>query len=161
MQRRTPQKSLNLRQYIGPLTSSDFSNGNLHVMGVSRLFTARKRSLRRLCFYRCVSVHGGGGGFSIPGGSPSGGFSIWGGSPSRGGSPSGGVLHPVNVRAVRILLECILVNIDLAKKCYFLRKKENILLLIAVSRGPMQPQFLSDFKCSLTQKGEEERIIRV
>ena len=26
------------------------------------IFTARKRSLRRLCFYRCVSVHGGGGG---------------------------------------------------------------------------------------------------
>ena len=24
------------------------------------LITARKRSLRRLCFYRCVSVHGGG-----------------------------------------------------------------------------------------------------
>ena len=26
------------------------------------LITARKRSLRRLCFYRCLSVHGGGGG---------------------------------------------------------------------------------------------------
>ena len=25
------------------------------------IFTARKRSLRRLCFYRCVSVHRGGG----------------------------------------------------------------------------------------------------
>ena len=25
------------------------------------LFTARKRSLRRLCFYRCLSVHTGGG----------------------------------------------------------------------------------------------------
>ena len=25
------------------------------------LITARKRSLRRLCFYRCLSVHGGGG----------------------------------------------------------------------------------------------------
>ena len=24
------------------------------------IFTARKRSLRRLCFYRCLSVHGGG-----------------------------------------------------------------------------------------------------
>ena len=71
----------------------------------------------------CLSTRGGGspsGGFSIKGG-----FSIWGGSPSggspSGGSPSGGVLHiggvlhpggllnPVNVRAVRILLECILV----------------------------------------------------
>ena len=26
-----------------------------------RVFTARKRSLRRLCFYRCLSVHTGGG----------------------------------------------------------------------------------------------------
>ena len=69
------------------------------------------------------SIQGGGGGvlhlggFSIWGGSPSGGvlhpggFSIWGGSPSGGFSiPGGGVLHPVNVRAVRILLECILVS---------------------------------------------------
>ena len=30
------------------------------------IFTARKRSLRRLCFYRCVSVHRGGGGVGIP-----------------------------------------------------------------------------------------------
>ena len=86
--------------------------------------TARKRSLRRLCFYRCLSVHKGGvgwgfsirGGFSIQGGFSirveggfsirgEGGFSIWGGSPSRGG------LHPVNVQAVRILLECILVQL--------------------------------------------------
>ena len=50
---------------------------NLHFI------TARKRSLRRLCFYRCLSVHGGGGspswgGFSIPGGFSilGGGFSI-------------------------------------------------------------------------------------
>ena len=28
------------------------------------IFTARKRSLRRLCFYRCLSVHGGGGGLA-------------------------------------------------------------------------------------------------
>ena len=51
-----------------------------------------------------------GGGFSIRGGflHPEGGFSI------RGGSPSGGALHPVNVRAVRILLECILVSFKIA-----------------------------------------------
>ena len=56
------------------------------------VITARKRSLRRLCFYRCVSVHRGG-------------------SPSGGGGflDPGGVLHPVNVRAVRILLEYIFV----------------------------------------------------
>ena len=156
----------------GPLVPSKLKID--YVSSKKRLFTARKRSLRRLCFYRCLSVHRGGcpskGGFSIRGGSPSkggfsiqGGFSIRGGSPSggilhprgvlhpggspsggvlhpRGGSPSkggfsiqggvlhlgrvhhprgvlhpggflhpGGVLHPVNVRAVRILLECILV----------------------------------------------------
>ena len=28
---------------------------------VKELITARKRSLRRLCFYRCLSVHSGGG----------------------------------------------------------------------------------------------------
>ena len=35
------------------------------------IFTARKRSLRRLCFYRCLSVHTGGGvrGFIQQGGS--------------------------------------------------------------------------------------------
>ena len=50
-------------------------------MRFTNIFTARKRSLRRLCFYRCLSVHGGGG-VSIPGGSPLGspsGFSILGG----------------------------------------------------------------------------------
>ena len=72
----------------------------------SYLVTAHKRSLRRLCFYRCVSVHRGGG-FSILGGSPSwggfsipggfsilGGVSIPGGCSIPGGSPSGGLLHP-------------------------------------------------------------------
>ena len=29
-------------------------------MVMTNIFTARKRSLRRLCFYRCVSVYGGG-----------------------------------------------------------------------------------------------------
>ena len=29
------------------------------------LITARKRSLRRLCFYICLSVHGGGGGIPV------------------------------------------------------------------------------------------------
>ena len=42
-------------------------------------FTARKRSLRRLCFHRCLSVHGGVFGL-CPGGSPLGGVvSIQGG----------------------------------------------------------------------------------
>ena len=56
------------------------------------------------------------GGSPSRGGSPSGGvlhrggvFSIPGGSPSGGVLHPGGVLYSVNVRAVRILLECILV----------------------------------------------------
>ena len=77
------------------------------------------------------SIRGGGGspsrGVFIQGGSPSRGVSIWGGS-SSGGFSIWGVLHPggrvlhqggfsiwgglhqVNVRAVHILLECILVS---------------------------------------------------
>ena len=40
-------------------------------LGQKPIITARKRSLRRLCFYRCVSVNGGGGGWwcLLPGGS--------------------------------------------------------------------------------------------
>ena len=33
-----------------------------HPSSKKMLITARKRSLRRLCFYRCLSVHTGGGG---------------------------------------------------------------------------------------------------
>ena len=61
------------------------------------IFTARKRSLRRLCFHRFLSVHrvAGGGGLGLcPGGSLSG----------RAPPPYG------NELAVRILLECILVE---------------------------------------------------
>ena len=53
---------------------------------VIAFFTARKRSLRRLCFHRCLSVH------------------IWGSLSRR--PPYG------YVRAVRILLECILVSAE-------------------------------------------------
>ena len=73
------------------------------------LITARKRSLRRLCFHRCLSVHGGEG---------------W--SLSSGVSVSGGLCPMVSVKwglyhgdpppygnewEVRILLECILVHV--------------------------------------------------
>ena len=64
---------------------------------VQPFVTARKRSLRRLCFYRCLSVQRGG--VLHPGGSPSvGGFSICGG----GGSPSGqcaGGTHPTGMHS--------------------------------------------------------------
>ena len=130
----------------------------IHVIRFS-IVTARKRSLRRLCFYRCLSVHrgwfsirgvspsggvlhpGGGvvlhpdggvvlhpGGFSIRGVLHLGGFSIWGGSPSgRGVLHPGGVLHPVNVRAVRILLECILVPTYLLVNIIFVHYRGSVL----------------------------------
>ena len=83
------------------------------------IFTARKRSLRRLCFYRCVSVHGGVG---IPGPpqmenppwmeTPPGWRTPPDGEPPLDGEPPPGWRTPplVNVRVVRILLECILVE---------------------------------------------------
>ena len=69
------------------------------------LFTARKQSLRRLCFHRCLSVHGGGvsaplhAGYTNPWQTP-------GQTPLR---QTG--WDTVNKRAVRIPLECILVVI--------------------------------------------------
>ena len=50
----------------------------------SWIITARKRSLRRLCFYRCLSVHRGGRAWLLPGGAcvaPRGGHAwlLWGG----------------------------------------------------------------------------------
>ena len=93
------------------------------------IITARKRSLRRLCFHRCLSVHEGlcpegcfcpGGGVYLGGLCPGGlsggsvqGVSVW-GSLCPGGVLSRGVSvtetpRYSNERAVRILLECILV----------------------------------------------------
>ena len=91
-----------------------------------RFITARKRSLRRLCFYTCLSVShsvegclhpGGGRGVCIQGGlHPGGSASIGRGGIHLGGStsrsrPTHRILRDtVNERAVRILLECILVT---------------------------------------------------
>ena len=66
------------------------------------VITARKRSLRRLCFYTCLSV------ILFTGGGWSGGGLLLGGAWSRGGgclveTPPGRLL----LWAVRILLECI------------------------------------------------------
>ena len=58
------------------------------------IFTAPKRSLRRFCFHRCLSVHGG---CLHPGGSVSRGLYRGGlhpGGPASGGSTSRGGLHP-------------------------------------------------------------------
>ena len=40
----------------------------LHIMCNNGIVTARKRSLRRLCFYRCLSVHKGGRAWLLGGG---------------------------------------------------------------------------------------------
>ena len=86
--------------------------------------TARKRSLRRLCFYTCLSVHRGGGAIPecIAGGIPAclaaglqGGLLL--GGLLQGGLLTGGAWWRPNppgrllLWAVRILLECILVFI--------------------------------------------------
>ena len=69
----------------------------------------------------CDSVHSGGGGVPAPGGAWSGGMPGPGGACSRGGAwetPPGRLL----LRAVRILLECILVcRFMIDGKCAFLR----------------------------------------
>ena len=57
------------------------------------VITARKRSLRRLCFYRCLSVHTGEGCFLGGGLLPPGGCflqGVWGGASSRGSASSWG-----------------------------------------------------------------------
>ena len=87
------------------------------------LVTARKRSLRRFCFHRCLSVHGGGGeylswgslsrgghchrslcpgevtviGVSVQGRSLSRGVSVKGGSLSRGSLSMGGLCPAVSM----------------------------------------------------------------
>ena len=101
--------------------------------------SARKRSLQRLCFHRCLSVHEGEWVWQTP---PSAGIPPWAGTPPGqaphqagtpwAGTPAGQVppgrytpsswadtspfpgwytrpWQTVNKRAVRILLECILV----------------------------------------------------
>ena len=79
-----------------------------YVIACRRIFiAARKRSLRRLCFHRCLSVHGGWG-ICIRGGlRPEGGLhrGVLGRPP-----PNQILWETVNERAVRILLECILAK---------------------------------------------------
>ena len=88
-------------------------------------FTARKRSLRRLCFYTCLCVHKGG---AVPGqvppgrytprqvhpraGTPTNRYLPWAGTPSGRYLPRHSTCWDmVNKRVVRIPLECILVYI--------------------------------------------------
>ena len=69
------------------------------------LFTARKQSLRRLCFHICLFVHVG-----------EGGRGVW----IQGDlqtSPHQILRDMVNERAVRILLECILVSYLVPLNC--------------------------------------------
>ena len=55
------------------------------------VITAHKRSLRRLCFHRCLSVHWGGSSVSVPRGSLSGRGALSRGSLSRGSLSRQGV----------------------------------------------------------------------
>ena len=83
------------------------------------IFTARKQSFRRLCYYRCLSVRGGGGGMRgcrgtcmARGACVAKGCCVW----QRGACMVRGCAwdmtrygDTINERAVRILLECILL----------------------------------------------------
>ena len=82
------------------------------------VFTARKRSLRRLCFYRCLSVHAGGMHGCSQGGmcgcSGGGMHGCFGGCawllPGGCVGDTTTCGDTMNERVVRILLECILVH---------------------------------------------------
>ena len=92
--------------FNGSFTWCDFSECDC-------IFTARKRSLRRLCFYRCLSVHR----WACVVGACMAGGRVWQGACMTGegrcvvGGMRGIRWDTVNERAVRILLECILVYI--------------------------------------------------
>ena len=82
------------------------------------IFTDRKRSLQRLCFHRCPSVHGGGDVCPIAcwdthtplGGHPWGRLPLA-DTPRKTPPMPSACWDTVNKRAVRILLECsLLVN---------------------------------------------------
>ena len=78
-------------------------------------FTTRKRSLRRLCFYRCLFVHRGRAWHTFPGHAHPPGMHApwhappWVRMPPWHAPPQRILQDAVNERAVRILLESILV----------------------------------------------------
>ena len=86
-----------------PLDSTGYCQraGSMHPTGMHSclVITACKRSLQRLCFYTCLSIHRAG--TPPPGQVP----------PTRAGPPPEQCLlgDTASKRAVRILLECILV----------------------------------------------------
>ena len=96
----------------------------IQIEAFETIITVRKQSLQRLCFYTCQSFCSQGGGGDNPPGRhtplgrhPQAGTPHpWAGTPRPGTPP--GQTHPspvmVNQRAVRILLECILVHRFLA-----------------------------------------------
>ena len=81
------------------------------------IFTARKRSLRRLCFHRCLSVHGGCLPHCMLGYTPRADMPPCGQTTPQTDTHTPLGRHPppsacwdtVNKRVVRIPLECILV----------------------------------------------------
>ena len=112
------------RSYL--LQNSTMNERNIPKEKTSSIFTARKRSLRRLCFYTCLSVDSGGSTWQVPPGyvhplldryTPSWQVHPPGQVHSRAGTPPGQVYPPEqcmlgdtgNKWVVHILLECILV----------------------------------------------------
>ena len=102
-------RSRNMRailRYTGQFSDPQykmFGSKFIHYLSMLPITTARKRSLRRLCFHRCWSVHGGG---LCPGGLCPGGFSVQGvsvqGDLCPGGSLSRGVsvsTHPTGMHS--------------------------------------------------------------
>ena len=89
--------------------------------------TARKRSLRRLCFYHLSVSHSVHRGAGVAGEVCMAGGHAWQGACMAGGAHGGGhachtpssppghyEIRSVNARAVRILLECILMFLDVS-----------------------------------------------
>ena len=83
------------------------------------IFTARKRSLRRLCFHRCLSVHMG---EVCP-------IACWDAHPPGRSPLRSACWDMVNKRAVRIPLECILV-IDMVGVVILRVDPETLVILI-------------------------------
>ena len=62
--------------YLNDFLSVYFSSHMPPHLAFFCIFTARKQSLRRLCFHRCLSVHRGGRGFRPRGSLSSGVVSV-------------------------------------------------------------------------------------
>ena len=115
-------RSSRARSYKEQISFSEMSTSDLHrylrFCYNEHIFTARKRRLRRLCYHRCLSVHRGDMHVTqapkacmTPPGShdPTGMHAPWAHTFPGMHDPWRILRDALNERAVRILLECILV----------------------------------------------------